>query len=140
MASIPKTLPDGISTGNETLDYDEGTFVANFNTGMNTSTNNVTVKYVKVWKQVTLTLPATNVTAGATTTIWGTASGTIPASIRPSVSTMFNAAVIYNNPVVEVGYIYSYSAGQLFAVRSTNWTSGTANCGFPDMSVTYTTT
>jgi hypothetical protein len=138
MGNKASILPDGISTGNETLDYDEGTFVAPFNTGMNTSTTNVTVKYIKVGKQVTLNLPSTQVTAGATTTVWGTGAGAIPTALRPAVTTMFLSSVVYNNSLVEGGFVYTYSAGQLFVVRTSNWTSGTANCGFPDISVTYT--
>jgi hypothetical protein len=122
--------------------YEEGSFVANFNTGMKTGTNNITVLYKRVGKVVTLTLPATTVaTAGATANSWGTGSADVPASIRP-VGTVYFAAPIRINTGVDsiLSNFRIFSSGLLYFSHngSGTWTIGETLVGFPDCSFTYT--
>jgi hypothetical protein len=63
MVSLAKVFPDGISTGNETLIYDEGTWVPTITSSAGTATTVTTnfAKYVKtgkvvqIWVRLTIT-------------------------------------------------------------------------------------
>lgn len=120
--------------------YAEGTFVANFNTGIFTGTHNVTVKYVRIGKAVTLTFPATlpNETS-ISSTIWATSGADLPASLRPT-GTLMMPCMVVSNSITENGTgRLQMSVGTLAFVRSTAWPVTTTNVtGFPDFSISYT--
>lgn len=122
-----------------TLDFFEtGTFTANFNVGMNTNTNNVTVTFQRIGKEVILQFPQTLVTTNATSNEWSVASGTIPTRLRPYAN-CYNGVAVFNNNVIESGTIFAGTAGQLVLNRSggANWSSATANSGIGGFSLAY---
>jgi hypothetical protein len=124
--------------------WEVGSFVANFNLGMNTSTNNLTVYFTRTNKIVTLHLSENKVTAGVTTYYWECASGTTPARLRPQFYSQMAWSGIFDNNVACTGcYFYAYTDGQL-SLRNlrtnnttTNWTSTTTNCGMLSGCMTY---
>jgi hypothetical protein len=133
------TASSGINLGNETLSvYDEGSFNATFNAGMNTSTNVILIRYVRIGNLVTLAFPDIRVTANATATNWSTGISNIPAIITPSVTRTVPIQVQYTNKG-EPGILYIYPNGTLSAYRpaEVTFSSGDLNCGFYFSNCTY---
>lgn len=124
--------------------YYEGSFSVTFNSGMNTSSTNVNIKYTKIGKLVSLFIPSAKVTAGASTYYWETGTGAIPANLRVTQTASLNCVAIFDNNTIYTGaYWYIYTDGTLslrnFRTNNaqTNWVSGTTNCGFFDQFVSY---
>lgn len=119
---------------------DSGIFTANFNTGMSTATNNVTVRYSRVGKTVTLTLPQTMVTATATSGSW-TATSAIPAALCPSGVNIYSMTHTIDNNATDfaaMGSVYIGSTGTIQIIRNAgNWASATTNCGFQTTTFSY---
>jgi hypothetical protein len=121
---------------------DEGTFVANFNIGMNTTTNNTTVSYRKIGRFVILEVPSPgSVTASATTSAWQTAASTIPANLRPTnLQRQYCLTVNNGSTDSTIGLAVIDTTGFIQINRQVgNWTSATVNCGFQTVCFSYTT-
>lgn len=141
------TLPTSGGTA-ATLDhYEEGTFSADFNQNAGAGGTNVTGKtmsYRRIGKIVTLCFPSiSNMTAGATSVIFATATGTLPSRLRPPTGVQFKfPAQAINNAVLQnSGQVQIMDDGMLRIFRdlqeSTTFVAATANCGVSAICVTY---
>ena len=123
--------------------YYEGTFVANFNSGLNTGTNNVTVRYRRIGRQVFLTIPSLLATAQATTNSWDASGTPIPSSLRAGAGLVLigpnRVSNATNDYVTGVGYLITSTSGAMLIRMQTNWVNTTANCGFDGFTVSYYT-
>ena len=130
------------SSNTGTLSYeDSGTFVANFNQGAATGTNNVTVTYRRIGKQVFLELPQlSNITMNIGGASISTAASTIPAALIPqrNVETCIRARDNGNADAVGVyGTCDVQTGGVIEVIRSVAWLASTTNCGWTPFCITY---
>jgi microcystin-dependent protein len=134
------SLPTSGGTASNLDYYETGTFPANFNVGLSTNSNVITVSFVRVGKAVTLYIPQLITTATATVATSSTATGTIPTRLLPAlIHRNYNLTTFNNNTPDENvrTYLLIYATGVLEAVRTSNWTSGTGNCGFYGTMISY---
>src|SRR5690606_32145741 len=97
--------------GGSTLTYyEEGTFTCTLS-GCTTAPTG-TASYTRVGKQVTIILPRLTGTSNETYCDYTAGSGTVPSSIRPSITSNFPAYLI-NNGTEEMGKIQISSTGNM---------------------------
>ena len=123
--------------------YYTGSFTATF-TGATTnfsSTQTVTVSYVRVGKMVTMYVPGKTAACGSGTVAVLTGTG-IPSALRPTLGSGPEAPVFVSNngaTVAQPGYLNISPAGSFLIQRDYGSTAFTAttNCGFASFVISY---
>lgn len=99
--------------------YEEGSFVANFNMAAGAGgTNTVyTIHYARIGSIVTLSIPAQNIVAGATSASLSTADNTIPGGLVPKNNTSIACRVQSNGIQTSPGLLTIGKQGGLTVIR-----------------------
>lgn len=150
-----KTLQDGLKLGvsgtptgytpSTISGYEEGTFTANFNqsAGAGGSSTSKTITFRVVGKVVFLNLPnCSDMTAGATSSEFSTATSTIPTRLLPIQNSMWMGRCSVNGAVQAApGLIIVQTDGAIVIRRipdsSANFTSGNTNNGIQAIGLAY---
>lgn len=116
-ASKLNPLFDQISTLQN--QYEEGSFVANFNLAAGAGgTNTVyTITYARIGSIVTLLIPAQNIVAGATAATVATADNTIPSALIPKTNISIACRVQSNGIQTSPGLLTLGKLGGITVIR-----------------------
>ena len=95
-------------------DYDTGTFNINWSTGFS-STPTSTANYTRHGKIVVMSWGVVSATSDAATFLSGATD--LPATLRPTETSLKCVAQIVDNGVYEMGHLWVYSTGQIAVTR-----------------------